>query len=265
MLNYNFIEHPTKDFCVYLTIYSGNKLPPYYIGSTNCKKLLNGKYHGSVSSKKYKSIWKEELKNNKHLFISHIIYESDTREESLEEEYNQHKFWDVVKNPLFINMSLASKNGFFGMDNSGKINSKETRLKIKESLLRNSSKKDYINPNKGKKQSPTAIENNRKAQLKLYANGYINPQLGKESKLKNRTMPREFGKRISETRRRKILSGEIVFNNTNIHCRNSVRCLDITTQQVQRITKDIFDLHKGIRYHAVSSNYYKAWKQENMF
>jgi hypothetical protein len=50
-------------YCTYLTIYSGNKLPPFYIGSTSVNRISNG-YHGSVSSKRYKSIWLEELKTN---------------------------------------------------------------------------------------------------------------------------------------------------------------------------------------------------------
>ncbi len=30
-------------YCVYLTTYSGDKLPPYYIGSTSIAKISNGK------------------------------------------------------------------------------------------------------------------------------------------------------------------------------------------------------------------------------
>ena len=29
-------------YCVYLTIYTGNKLPPFYIGSTSLKKINKG-------------------------------------------------------------------------------------------------------------------------------------------------------------------------------------------------------------------------------
>jgi hypothetical protein len=43
----------TNIFCTYLTIYSGNKLPMFYIGSSTVKKVVSG-YHGSVSSKIYK-------------------------------------------------------------------------------------------------------------------------------------------------------------------------------------------------------------------
>jgi hypothetical protein len=36
-------------YCVYLTIYKGNNLPPFYIGSTSIDKI-DGGYHGSVMS-----------------------------------------------------------------------------------------------------------------------------------------------------------------------------------------------------------------------
>ena len=47
-------------YCTYLTIYSGNKLPTFYIGSTSVEKIEQG-YRGSVSSKRYQSIWEKEL------------------------------------------------------------------------------------------------------------------------------------------------------------------------------------------------------------
>ena len=38
-------------FVLYLTTYSGNRLPPFYVGSTSSSKIARG-YHGSVSSEK---------------------------------------------------------------------------------------------------------------------------------------------------------------------------------------------------------------------
>ena len=43
-------------YCVYLTVYSGNLLPMFYIGSSSVKKIQNG-YCGSISSKKYKNVF----------------------------------------------------------------------------------------------------------------------------------------------------------------------------------------------------------------
>jgi hypothetical protein len=39
-------------FCVYVTFYRGNKLPPFYIGSTYLENMNRG-YKGSPRSKKY--------------------------------------------------------------------------------------------------------------------------------------------------------------------------------------------------------------------
>ena len=108
-------------YCVYLIIYSGNKLPPFYIGSSSIKKIEEG-YMGSVTSKKYKHIYKKELKNNPSLFKLKIISKQKTRREALHRELFFHKHLDVVKSELYINQSSAIANGFFGMDNSGQLN-----------------------------------------------------------------------------------------------------------------------------------------------
>ena len=54
-------------YCTYLTVYTGNKLPPFYIGSTSVDNISKG-YRGSVLSKNYKSIWKQELHSHPDLF-----------------------------------------------------------------------------------------------------------------------------------------------------------------------------------------------------
>lgn len=41
---------------------------------------------GSIESKKYKKIWKQELKNNPHLFNLEIISYHKTRKEAYEKE-----------------------------------------------------------------------------------------------------------------------------------------------------------------------------------
>lgn len=106
-------------FCVYLTTYFGNKLPPFYIGSTSIKKLTNG-YHGSINSKKYKKIYQNELKNNPNLFKSVIISKHENREDALLKEYTLQKKLKVASSPLYINECYAS--GIFGSRNYGKNN-----------------------------------------------------------------------------------------------------------------------------------------------
>ena len=110
-----------KEFCVYLTTYMGDKLPPFYIGSTSIKRIEAG-YRGSVCSKKYKQIWEKELNENPQLFKYQILAELETRKNALIEELYWQLQFDVVKSHDFINMSFASINGFYGMDTSGKNN-----------------------------------------------------------------------------------------------------------------------------------------------
>ena len=116
-------------YVTYLTIYTGNKLPMFYIGSSTENKILNG-YHGSVSSKEYKNIWKNELKNNPNLFKTKIITKHNSDKESrLKELFFQEKL-KVISSNLYINKSYARPNGFFGMDTSGE---KHPRFKMKNS------------------------------------------------------------------------------------------------------------------------------------
>ncbi|UNY41130.1 homing endonuclease [Klebsiella phage KP185] len=105
-------------FVTYLTIYEGDKLPQFYIGSTSKKKFLNG-YHGTVVSKKYKEIYNKELKDNPHLFDTCIIEEFPTRKEATACELRYQKLHDVVKSENFFNMAFAAPNGSHGRDTSG--------------------------------------------------------------------------------------------------------------------------------------------------
>lgn len=107
----------SQKYCVYHTTYLGDKMPPNYIGSTSVEKINNG-YHGSVASKKYKTIWKSELKSHPELFHTVITSLHDTRQDALWKEMKIQQLFNVVKNPLFINESYASKDDFFGIDNS---------------------------------------------------------------------------------------------------------------------------------------------------
>jgi hypothetical protein len=108
-------------YCTYLTIYLGNKLPPFYIGSSTIDRIKSG-YRGSVSSKKYKNIWESELKQNPHLFQTKIITTHKTSTEARQKELFFHESLNVVKSDMYINLSVARQKGFFGMDVSGTNN-----------------------------------------------------------------------------------------------------------------------------------------------
>lgn len=100
-------------YCVYLTIYKGNKLPKFYIGSSSLQKIKNG-YLGSVNSIKYGEIWKDETKNNRHLFETKVVTKHKTRKEALEKELKLQLALRVQENPLYINLSYARPNGCHG-------------------------------------------------------------------------------------------------------------------------------------------------------
>lgn len=110
-----------QKYCVYHTTYFGDKLPPNYIGSSTVENIRQG-YKGSVKSKKYKEIWENELKINPHLFSIEIISYHETKPAALYKELQIQQLFNVVKNPLFVNMAYAIPNGYFGMDVSGKNN-----------------------------------------------------------------------------------------------------------------------------------------------
>ena len=93
-------------YCTYITFYSGNKLPPFYIGLGTISKIKNG-YNGSVSSKIYKAIWEKERKENPNLFKTKIIKEFYKRADASAHEEYLHCAFNVHKNPLFINRAIG--------------------------------------------------------------------------------------------------------------------------------------------------------------
>ena len=121
-------------FCVYLTIYKGNKLPPFYIGYSTVEKIKNG-YRGSVSSEKYKITWKNELKKNPQLFDVKILSYHQTINTAKEEEYKLQLKLRVHKNLLYCNLNINGKKFYIeycGSKNPmwGKHHSEETKQKI---------------------------------------------------------------------------------------------------------------------------------------
>lgn len=104
-------------YCTYITIYSGNKLPPFYIGSSSVKKIEDG-YRGSVSSKKFKNIWKEELKNNPRLFKTIILTLHTHRKEATVREYQFQISLKSSVNPLYVNEAYAKKEFAYGKKQS---------------------------------------------------------------------------------------------------------------------------------------------------
>lgn len=110
-----------KPYVFYHITYSGDKMPPNYFGSTDIYQIQKG-YMGSVKSKKYKDIWKQELKKHPELFHMEVISYHYTRQEALDKELKIQKIFNVVVSDLFVNMSYARENGYFGARLTGKDN-----------------------------------------------------------------------------------------------------------------------------------------------
>lgn len=108
-------------YCVYITTYSGDKLPKYYVGSSSVDNVKNG-YTGSVKSKRWKALWESENRDNPELFHVDIISTHNTREEALAAELLFQTENNVVMSDSWANLSLATVNGFFGRDVSGENN-----------------------------------------------------------------------------------------------------------------------------------------------
>lgn len=127
-------------YCVYLTIYFGNKLPRRYIGSSTVERIKSG-YNGSIKSKKYKNIYLKEQIENKHLFKTRILSYHSSHEDAVKEEARLQLLYNAVKSDEYMNMAIASVNGCFGRDISGenhpmfnKTHSEETKLQISQKL-----------------------------------------------------------------------------------------------------------------------------------
>ena len=183
-----------KPYCVYLTCYSGNKMPPFYIGSTSVYNVDHN-YHGSVDSIKYGEIWRQELIDNPQSFTTKIICTHETRQEAYDKELKLQLQLNVVKSKLYINQSVARKHGFMGMDTSGvnhplwgKFHSEETKKKQSLVKMGNNNPSYSKSPSKTtrKKQSdklkgvPKSEEAKRNMSLnKPDISGSKNPMFGK--------------------------------------------------------------------------------------
>lgn len=176
------IIYTDKSYVVYNITYSGNKLPSKnnsnispsnYIGSTSIEHIKKG-YMGSVRSKKYKDIWKSELKNNLHLFKLEIISYHDTRSDAMYKELYIQMIFNALKNPLFVNMSYAAPNGYFGMDISGKNHPLyNTQRTDKEKLLISENHADV-----------SGINNPMSGKTRI-TNGFLNSTIDNEDQIPN--------------------------------------------------------------------------------
>jgi hypothetical protein len=161
-------------YCIYLTVYYGNKLPPFYIGSTLIKYIENG-YHGSVKSKKYKETYRKELLENRHLFKTIIIEKYYSRKYAMFKERKLQEKLNVVQSEMYMNMSVAKDFGWFGMKVKG-----------------------VHNPVYGKrwKKTPEQIENNKLASKKAFSKPEHKEKMSKIRKNKVPKSKKQIQERI---------------------------------------------------------------------
>lgn len=184
-------------YCTYLTVYKGNRLPPFYIGYSTVKKIHEG-YHGSVSSKKYQNIWLEEIKANPHLFVTKIVSIHSTRKEAAEKEAFFQRKMNVLHNSLYVNRTIAGLIIFEGPHSTetkekmskirkglkprlGIKHTQETKIKLRESHL------GLRYPNRKKHKLTQDHKNRLSLAAKKYWNNVENrsrPKLSEEHKQK---------------------------------------------------------------------------------
>ena len=185
-------------YCTYLTIYKGNKLPPFYIGSTSINKIKKG-YKGSVRSRKYKNIWNNELNKNPELFETKIVSTHSSREEAIKKEYEFQILLNVMKSSMYINEAVASPNGYFGRDVAGVNNpmyGKRPNLGKKYSLVTRTKMSLKAKGNKNQKKKHSEETKRKMSETRK----------GKNSGGENHPM---YGKHHSEETKEKIRLGAL--------------------------------------------------------
>lgn len=183
----------TEKYAVYLILYFGNNLPlksknsslppRRYIGSSKIKNINNG-YLGSVTSKKYSKVWKEEIRQNMTLFKLRILSVHDNGVSAREEEKRLQLKYDVVKSDIYVNLAIASPDGYFGKTDTGREFTEETKLKM--SIVRKGKTYEEIFGNEKAKK----LKKDRK-----------NQKSWNKGKTKNdNEIIKEYGKKVSQAK-----------------------------------------------------------------
>lgn len=189
-------------YCTYITFYRGNKLPPFYIGSTSVEKVNNG-YHGSVSSREYKCIWNSELRDNPHLFETKIITFHTDRKSALEREEKLQRSLQVIKNSLYTNKSFAT-SGCFGDTMTGRKHSAETIRKI---TLGVTGKKRTPEQCKRIGDSKRGIKHSEDQRLKQSIASKGKPSYIRTEEHRKNISERQTGQHLSDDHKNKITEG----------------------------------------------------------
>lgn len=214
-------------YCTYLVTYFGNKLPPFYIGSTSLFNINKG-YLGSVMSKRYKDIWISEIKNNRNLFKIQIITKHHTRLEAFHKEEFLQRHLKVMNNPMYINRSYAVT----GIDVSG-VNNPMYGKKRPDSKERMKNNNPMKNTETKEKMIATRKLLNRPSKFK----GVPNP-IQKEKMLNNNPMKNESVKNKMVESRKKNNFGKDP-------CKDTIWVANLVTKVRKRMSQEDFNKLDG--------------------
>jgi len=183
-------------YCVYFTIYKGSRLPPFYVGSTKIAKIARG-YHGSVSSALWGSIWKQEIRENPHLFMTLIIPGQirHTAAEILDLELAWQQAFDVVEDISFINQAFA-KSGFCSTPESAR-KAAATRKRKGTGVCKPETKQKIREAKQGKQTTVLSAKSRKKLSISLTG-------IPRTPEWKANMSKSHIGKRPSEETRAKL-------------------------------------------------------------
>jgi hypothetical protein len=193
-----------KKYCVYLTTYLGSRLPMFYIGSKDIDSVTHG-YRGSVASREYSQIFKEELENHPELFKSRILSYHSTREEAYMKEQKLQLALNVLHNPLYFNRAIAGKA--LGLSNRGRTFTKEHVEKLVKARKEFWKSKNSAST-KGKRLPNWTNERRKKfrdSMIRAKMNGSSPPMLGKKHSEETRAKMRASAI-LREQRKRAMLA-----------------------------------------------------------
>lgn len=118
-------------YCVYLTTYSGNLLPPFYVGCVRLERIFKENYRGTVTAKEYKKRFISEIKRNPEKFKTHIIKTFNEKKEAFQYEKSLLKRFNVYYNEMYINSSTSCMTNNETNPNLSKIMKQKHKEDIK--------------------------------------------------------------------------------------------------------------------------------------
>ncbi len=90
-------------YSTYITIYSGNKLPPFFIGYCKTEQIGSG-FHGCP---KDDTDWRTELQQNQSLFKTKIIKTFKTEKQAIQYTNRLLIYFRCGSNPMLANKYMS--------------------------------------------------------------------------------------------------------------------------------------------------------------